>query len=133
MSECDKYGMIDGCNEYCPVYKRGECDNEDAIYMLHIKNKQVYIPSIEESHIVQKKAIELGWKWPISDTTIKDVFNTYILFQCDMSLSISMAGNSFYQKIDIDFFTKNILKSNIDYSNIIENSIKTLKDKLKRI
>lgn len=33
MTECEKYGMCYGCNQYCPVLIAGECDNEDSIRM----------------------------------------------------------------------------------------------------
>lgn len=33
MTECDKYGMCYGCNQYCPVLKAGKCENEDSIEM----------------------------------------------------------------------------------------------------
>jgi hypothetical protein len=28
MSECEAYGMAFGCDEYCPVYERGDCKVE---------------------------------------------------------------------------------------------------------
>lgn len=34
MSECEKYGMCWGCDEDCPVYQRGECQNEDTLAQL---------------------------------------------------------------------------------------------------
>lgn len=33
MTECEKYGMCYGCNQYCPVLKAGKCENEDSIKM----------------------------------------------------------------------------------------------------
>lgn len=34
MSECEKYGMAYGCDEDCPVYRRGECENEVTLAQL---------------------------------------------------------------------------------------------------
>ena len=33
MTECEKYGMCYGCDQYCPVLKAGKCENEDSIEM----------------------------------------------------------------------------------------------------
>ena len=33
MTECAKYGMCYGCDQYCPVLKAGKCENEDSIEM----------------------------------------------------------------------------------------------------
>ena len=33
MTECEKYGMCYGCDQYCPVLKAGKCENEDSIAM----------------------------------------------------------------------------------------------------
>jgi len=34
MTECEKYGMAWGCDEDCPVYQRGECQNEYTLKQL---------------------------------------------------------------------------------------------------
>ena len=31
LSECYAEGMNHGCSERCPVWQRGECDNEDTL------------------------------------------------------------------------------------------------------
>jgi hypothetical protein len=31
MSPCERYGMTWGCEEACPVWQKGECDNEDTL------------------------------------------------------------------------------------------------------
>lgn len=28
MSECERYGFMQGCDVECPVFARGECENE---------------------------------------------------------------------------------------------------------
>ena len=33
MTDCEKYGMCYGCDQYCPVLIAGKCDNEDSIKM----------------------------------------------------------------------------------------------------
>ena len=132
MSECGKYGMIDSCNKYCPVYKRGECDNEDAKNALFLMNKQVAVHTEEESKLVQKRAFELGWSWPTGGSTYRRIVDVYIILWGDRTLNYSELGNDHCESISIDFFTKNN-SSILNTSLIIENSIKTLKDKLKRI
>lgn len=27
MTDCEKYGMVSGCDEGCPQWQRGECEN----------------------------------------------------------------------------------------------------------
>lgn len=33
MTDCEKYGMCYGCDQYCPVLVAGLCENEDSISM----------------------------------------------------------------------------------------------------
>ena len=33
MTDCEKYGMCYGCDQYCPVLIAGKCDNDDSIKM----------------------------------------------------------------------------------------------------
>ena len=33
LTDCEKYGMCFGCDQYCPVLKAGKCENEDSIEM----------------------------------------------------------------------------------------------------
>ena len=33
MTDCEKYGMCYGCDQYCPVLIAGKCENEDSIEM----------------------------------------------------------------------------------------------------
>ena len=40
MTECEKYGICYGCDIYCPVLQRGECECED--------NKELYQKYLEE-------------------------------------------------------------------------------------
>jgi hypothetical protein len=30
-SDCEEYGSGHGCDEACPVWRRGECDNPDVL------------------------------------------------------------------------------------------------------
>lgn len=129
MTECEEYGMIAGCNVYCPVYQREECHNEDVRDKLYIEQKQVYVSTLEESEIVQKRAFELGWTWDKYKTDIYSLYNTYIIFWEEMKLGSWKGGIANIDTIDISFFTKNIYKK----SDIVENSIKQLKDKLNKI
>lgn len=122
--------MTAGCDIYCPVYQRGECHNEDARDKLYIEQKQVYVSTLEESEIVQKRAFELGWTWDTKyETDIHSIYNTYIIFWEEMKLGSWKEGIANIDTIDISFFTKNIYKK----SDIVESQIKQLKDKLNKI
>ena len=33
MTDCEKYGMCYGCDQFCPVLIAGKCDNEDSVRM----------------------------------------------------------------------------------------------------
>ena len=40
MTDCEKYGMCYGCDEYCPVLIAGKCENEDSIRMYYHLTKE---------------------------------------------------------------------------------------------
>lgn len=31
LSECEKYGMMSGCDEYCPVFIKGKCELQQEL------------------------------------------------------------------------------------------------------
>lgn len=31
LSECEKYGMMSGCDEYCPVFMEGKCELQQEL------------------------------------------------------------------------------------------------------
>lgn len=33
MTECEKYGMCYGCDQFCPVLIAGKCGNEESVEM----------------------------------------------------------------------------------------------------
>ena len=42
MTDCEKYGMCYGCDQFCPVLIAGKCDNEDSVRMYqHLIEEQV--------------------------------------------------------------------------------------------
>jgi len=41
MTDCEKYGMVGGCDEDCPVLIRGECELQEA------DNKELYLRIVD--------------------------------------------------------------------------------------
>ena len=39
LSECEKYGMMSGCNEYCPVFIEGNCELQQELEIKFKENK----------------------------------------------------------------------------------------------
>jgi len=31
LSECERYGMISGCDKYCPVFQEGKCELQQEL------------------------------------------------------------------------------------------------------
>lgn len=135
MTECEEYAIIDGCDIYCPVYQRGECHNEDTRDYLYLRNKQIYIGTREKAVAIQKRAFELGWRWSDNNTNLRydTLIGEYLLFWDDMILGISPKENKCLETIKDIYPSITENRTILQSSSIVENSIKTLKDKLNKI